>query len=101
MTKEQAQQVLNELQGVRPEMLNGEAKRLFEAIMKIANERDELIKIVQDKDKIIDLMAKMINNHDIDEDICKQMGQKGENCNEFEEEQVCIDCIKQYFENKF
>lgn len=28
------------------------------------------------KDKIIDLMAETINNHDIDEDICKQMGQK-------------------------
>ena len=38
MTKEQAQKVLDELQGVRPEMLNGEAKRLFEAIMKIADE---------------------------------------------------------------
>lgn len=42
MTNEQAQKVLNELQGVRPEKLNGEAKRLFEAIMKIADERDEL-----------------------------------------------------------
>ena len=42
MEKEEVQNVLNELQGVRPEMLNGEAKRLFEAIMKIANERDEI-----------------------------------------------------------
>ena len=42
MTKEQAQQVLDELQGVRPEMLNGEAKRLFEAIMKIADIKDKL-----------------------------------------------------------
>jgi len=42
MTKEQVQQVLDELQGVRPEMLNGEAKRLFEAIMKIADERDKI-----------------------------------------------------------
>ena len=42
MTNEQAQKVLDELQGVRPEKLNGEAKRLFEAIMKIAYERDEL-----------------------------------------------------------
>lgn len=40
MTTKQAQQVLDELQGVRPEMLTGEAKRLFEAIMKIADERD-------------------------------------------------------------
>ena len=42
MTNEEAQKVLNELQGVRPEVLNDEAKRLFEAIMKIADERDLL-----------------------------------------------------------
>lgn len=53
----------------------------------------------QNKDKMIDLMAEKINNHDIDEDICKQMGQK-ENCNEFEDKERCKDCIKQYFENK-
>ncbi len=51
------------------------------------------------KDKIIDLMAETINNHDIDEDICKQMGQKA-NCNEFEDKEKCKECIKQYFENK-
>ena len=53
----------------------------------------------QNKDKIIDLMAEKINNHDIDEDICKQMGQK-ENCNEYEDKEKCKECIKQYFENK-
>ena len=42
MTTEQAQKVLEELQQVRIEKLNGEAKRLFEAIMKIADERDKL-----------------------------------------------------------
>ena len=42
MTNEEAQKVLDELQGVRPEVLNDEAKRLFEAIMKIADERDLL-----------------------------------------------------------
>ena len=51
------------------------------------------------KDKIIDLMAETINNHDIDEDICKQMGQKA-NCNEFEDTEKCKECIKQYFERK-
>lgn len=40
MTTEEAQKVLNELQDVYPEELTGEAKRLFEAIMKIADERD-------------------------------------------------------------
>lgn len=99
MTKEQAEKVLNELQGVRPEMLNGEAKRLFEAIMKIADERDELKKKAEEQDKMIDLMAEMLNNHDIDEDICRQMGQK-ENCNEFTDKENCKACIKQYFEKK-
>lgn len=53
MTNEQAQKVLDELQGVRPEKLNGEAKRLFEAIMKMADERDEAY-------KIIDLMSEQL-----------------------------------------
>lgn len=54
---------------------------------------------LEQKDKIIDLMAETINNHDIDEDICKQMGQKA-NCNEFEDTEKCKECLKQYFENK-
>ena len=134
MTKEQAQKVLDELQEVRTEKLNGETKRLFEAIMQIADERDSLkIKIekqdelieylrrscerkdesiismrdedaelackVEHQDKMIALMAEIINSNDIDEDICKQMGQK-ENCNEFEDKEKCKECIKQYFENK-
>lgn len=99
MTKEQAEKVLEELNSVRPEMLNGEAKRLFEAIMKIADKKDELYKKVQEQNKIIDLMSEMLNNHDIDEDICKQMGQK-ENCNEFTDKENCKACIKQYFKNK-
>lgn len=51
------------------------------------------------KDKIIDKMAEMINNYDIDEDICKQMGDII-NCNEFADEEECKKCIKQYFERK-
>lgn len=98
MTNKQAQQVLDELQGVRPEMLTGEAKRLFEAIMKIADTRDELYKEVQRQDKIIDLMLEEINknilitcpledyNYDLD---C------GNKCNDNYKERW-----KQYFENK-
>jgi len=59
----------------------------------------ELNKEIEIKDQIIDLMSEMLNNHDIDEDICKQMGQK-ENCNEFTDKENCKNCIKQYFENK-
>ncbi len=60
---------------------------------------EQLRKELGQKDKIIDLMAETINNHDIDEDICKQMGQKA-NCNEFENTEKCKECIKQYFINK-
>ena len=50
---EEVQKVLDELKGVRPAQLTGEAKRLFEAIMKIADEKDELLKERQaDKEKI-------------------------------------------------
>ena len=47
------QKILEELIGSKPEKLTGEAKKIFEAIMKIADERDELLKERQaDKEKI-------------------------------------------------
>ena len=78
MTNEQAQKVLDELNEIKPEQLEGNAKRLFEAIMKIADERDKIKQeydrdthILQnqldlanakniEKDKIIDLMAEQL-----------------------------------------
>lgn len=36
------EKVLEELKSVRPELLSDEGKRLFNAIMKIADQRDEL-----------------------------------------------------------
>ena len=60
MTEKEAQQVLDELNTVRIEVLNDKAKRLFEAIMKIADERDNLKEEVEQKDKIIDLMSEKI-----------------------------------------
>ena len=62
-------------------------------------ECSKLNKQLQNKAQIIDLMTEAINNNDIDEDICRRMGQK-ENCNEFEDKEKCKECIKQYFENK-
>ena len=59
MTNEQAQKVLDEMQGVRPEMLNGEAKKLFEAIMLIADERDEYKDEVIKKDNRIKQLENM------------------------------------------
>lgn len=98
MTEKEAQKVLDELNTVRIEVLNDEAKRLFEAIMKIADERDKLQKIVEQKNKIIDSMAEEISknttnicpfadyNYDLD---CENK------CNDNYKE-----CWKQYFENK-
>ena len=59
MTNEQAQKVLDKMQGIRPEMLNGEAKKLFEAIMLIADERDEYKDEVIKKDNRIKQLENM------------------------------------------
>ena len=76
MTNEQAQQVLDEMQGVRPEKLNGEAKRLFEAIMKIADERDKLKKGLDLKDKQIDLMSEQLTSPIHDKNWVKEYYEK-------------------------
>ena len=67
MYNEEANQVLQELNEVRPEMLNDKAKRLFEAIMLIADERDkanervdELINEVTIKDSKLELKDQVI-----------------------------------------
>lgn len=51
MTKEQVQQVLDELNEIKPEKLEGNSKRLFETIMSIADERDELRQKVKEINK--------------------------------------------------
>ena len=79
MSNEEANQVLKELQEVRPEKLNDKAKRLFEAMMKIADERDsvkadlyeannrinDLLDVVKQKDELIDLMAQELIDQQI------------------------------------
>lgn len=95
MTKEQAQKVLDELQDVRPEMLNGEAKRLFEAIMKIADERDNLYLEIQEQEKLINILVDYIAKEDIDELVCKHI-----KCVDNEEETNCRECVKKFFESK-
>lgn len=82
MNNEEANQVLQELNEVRPEMLNDKAKRLFEAIMLIADERDKanerVDKLINEvtikdsklelKDQVIWFMANRLTTeyHDID-----------------------------------
>ena len=56
---------------------------------------------IERKDKIIEEMARFITNKDIDEDICRY--QVVEHCKDEEHgvtTNVCINCIKQYFERK-
>ena len=95
MTKEQAQKVLDELQDVRPEKLNEEARRLFEAIMKIADERDNLYLEIQEKEKLINTLVDYIAKEDIDEEVCKHI-----RCVDNEEETNCRECVKKFFESK-
>lgn len=79
MTNEEANKVLEEMNEVRPEKLNDKAKRLFEAMMKIADERDsvkadlyeannrinDLLDVVKQKDELIDLMAQELIDQQI------------------------------------
>ena len=65
MTEEEAQKVLDELNTVRIEVLNDKAKRLFEAIMKIADEKDELKKELKKKDKQIEKYQNMLVTNDM------------------------------------
>lgn len=99
--------IANIVENQRYYILNEQIEHYKEYIEKLQKENEKALaeymkwqkQELGQKDKIIDLMAETINNHDIDEDICKQMGQKA-NCNEFEDTEKCKDCIKQYFENK-
>lgn len=95
-----------------------EAKRLFEAIMKIADERDK-IKQEYDRDthilqnqldlanakiielnKMIDLMAKYIGKTD-DETFCDEdKYERDIEDNVIGCDEDCQECVKQYFERK-
>ena len=88
MSNEEAQKILDSMHGVNPENLKGEAKRLYEAVMKIADERDELKGTCY-------TMAEYIASCDT-EDICKYI-----NCDEGDKErEECIECVIKCFKNK-
>ena len=57
MSEEEISNILDELNNVRPEVLNEESKRLFNAIMQIADERDKYINLAKKQTQLIDLMA--------------------------------------------
>lgn len=74
----------------------------LEEWIKLYNEYYSSMKLAETgdvRDKIIDSMAEMINNYDVDEDICKQMGNDME-CEEFADKEKCKECIKKYFRER-
>ena len=61
---------------------------------------DDLVKSEKENNllkKQVNLMSKYISNLDIDEDICKKVEN---NCDDFNKENKCIECVKQYFYNE-
>jgi len=98
MTKEQVIEQLKSLKADRESFIQND-KEHDKVFLDDIEAIETILSMLEEQDKIIDIMAETINNHDIDEDICKQMGKKA-NCNEFEDTEKCKDCIKQYFENK-
>lgn len=60
---------------------------------------DTILNLIDKQNKVIDEMARMINSYDIDEDLCRQTG-TNPTCNDFEDPEMCINCIKQYFIRK-
>lgn len=65
-------------------------------ITKAVNYTFELNKEIEEKDKIIDLMARYINSTDKDEDVCRETGDTY-NCTEYRD---CEECIIEFFKKK-
>ena len=65
MSNEEAQKILDSMCNVMPENLTGEAKKIFEAIMVIADGRDKAYKELKEKDKIINAMSEYISKKEI------------------------------------
>lgn len=113
MSNEEANQILKELYEVRPEKLNDKAKRLFEAMMKIADERDsvkadlyeannrinDLLDIVKQKDKLIKQLCIAIREHDSLEDVICPLTEPLD-CHDINKDGTCIDCIIEYYEER-
>lgn len=106
MTKEQEKAKENVkifIKSIRSDLVekskdNQELANDFETVLSILQEQQEENK---KKDKIIEEMARFMTNKNIDEDICKY--QVVEHCKDEEygvTTNVCINCIKQYFERK-
>ena len=75
MNKEEIEDILEELHLVRPEILKPKAKKLFEAIMSIADERDELQQENQKYKEVIDKAIEYLEPF-VEIDMCTIKGNK-------------------------
>lgn len=63
MSKEEIKDILEELHLVRPEILKPKAKKLFEAIICIADERDILLEQNQKYKEVIDKIDNFVRKY--------------------------------------
>lgn len=97
MSNEEAQKILDSMHSVNPENLRGEAKKLFEAVMKIADERDSLRKIVERQN--LEIMAQK-DAHAFDTEITKDVNEKAiELFKELKEKEQIINAMVEYIAN--
>lgn len=100
MLSEEEKQAIKECERLSKEDYYGDSyfaeKHSIQILLNLLEKKQREI---EKKNKIIDLIAKMINTHDIYDDICGQFG-KNKDCSDFTNEELCIDCIKQYFYRK-
>lgn len=93
-------EIINKQQNEIERLLKDNYRLDRENQLKFEKALDDLIKSDKENSllkKQVNLMSKYISNLDIDEDICKKVEN---NCDDFNKENKCIDCIKQYFESK-
>lgn len=89
MTEKEAQKVLDELNTVRIEVLNGEAKRLFGAIMKIADERNFLQLEKEKQKEQIDYLRRSCDRKE--ECLIKEQQENARLKNKLKEKEKIID----------
>lgn len=105
MSNEEAQKILDSMHSVNPENLQGEAKKLFEAVMKIADERDSLRKIVERQN--LEIMAQK-DAHTFDagiiDNVNEELKEKNETINKqkelLEEKDKTINAMAEYIASR-
>lgn len=105
MSNEEAQKILDSMHSVNPENLEDEAKKLFEAVMKIADERDELRKTVVRQSLKITAQKELIDylRKSCDRKESNWIEEQQENVEletKLEEKEQIINAMAEYIEKK-